>query len=69
PEKNLYIKNNYASKKDDPPPGQNYFYPFRFINSDFGYVTRDRIIRALNAEGIPCSSGYGRRQNRKSLLD
>jgi len=31
-------------------------------------VSRDKFIRALNAEGIPCSSGYGR-QNEDGLIE
>jgi perosamine synthetase len=45
-----------------------HLYPFRFISKDFGDVTRDKFIRALNAEGIPCSSGYGK-QNKDGLIE
>jgi len=36
-----------------------HIYPFRYDPQRFGRVTRDKFIKALRAEGIPCSSGYG----------
>jgi dTDP-4-amino-4,6-dideoxygalactose transaminase len=36
-----------------------HIYPFRYDPQRFGGVTRDKFIKALRAEGIPCSSGYG----------
>jgi dTDP-4-amino-4,6-dideoxygalactose transaminase len=45
-----------------------HFYPFRYISKEFSDVPRDKFIRALNAEGIPCSSGYGR-QNKDGLIE
>ena len=38
------------------------------IKEEFGDVPRDRFIRALNAEGVPCSSGYGP-QNKDGLIE
>jgi perosamine synthetase len=52
-------------------PGTNrsayHFYPFRFITDNFDGLTKENFIRALNAEGIPCSSGYGP-QNNEGLI-
>ncbi len=45
-----------------------HLYPFRYISKEFNDVPRDRFIRALNAEGIPCSSGYGP-QNKDGLIE
>jgi dTDP-4-amino-4,6-dideoxygalactose transaminase len=33
-----------------------YKYPFRFHSEPFGGVTRRQFIRAIRAEGVPCSS-------------
>ncbi len=35
-----------------------HLYPMRYTPSAFGGKSRDEFLRALNAEGIPCSSGY-----------
>ncbi len=45
-----------------------HLYPFRFVSEKFGGVSRDKFIGALNAEGIPCSGGYGR-QNHDGLIE
>lgn len=45
-----------------------HMYPFRFIPEKFGYVSREKFIEALRAEGIPCSAGYGR-QNHDGLIE
>jgi perosamine synthetase len=45
-----------------------HLYPFRYIKEEFGDIPRDRFIRALNAEGVPCSSGYGP-QNKDGLIE
>lgn len=45
-----------------------HFYPFRFIGEEFGNISKTVFIRALNAEGIPCSAGYGP-QNRDGLIE
>jgi dTDP-4-amino-4,6-dideoxygalactose transaminase len=45
-----------------------HFYPFRFISKEFDGVARDKFIKALNAEGIPCNSGYGP-QNKDGLIE
>ncbi len=36
-----------------------HLYVFRYIKEAFEGVSREVFIRALNAEGIPCSAGYG----------
>lgn len=35
-----------------------HLYPFRYDAAHFSGLPRDRFIRALRAEGIPCSGGY-----------
>jgi dTDP-4-amino-4,6-dideoxygalactose transaminase len=35
-----------------------HLYPFRYDSAQFGGLPRDKFIKALNAEGIPCSGGY-----------
>ncbi|MBG0859292.1 MAG: DegT/DnrJ/EryC1/StrS family aminotransferase [Bacteroidales bacterium] len=45
-----------------------HLYPFRYITREFNDVPKERFIRALNAEGIPCSSGYGP-QNKDGLIE
>lgn len=36
-----------------------HLFPFRFEREAFKGLSREQFIQALNAEGIPCSSGYG----------
>jgi len=36
-----------------------HIYPFRYNKERFNNIPRDKFISALNAEGIPCSHGYG----------
>ena len=45
-----------------------HMYPFRFVSKEFGNVTREQFLKALRAEGIPCSSGYGK-QNKDGLIE
>ncbi|MFH0843200.1 MAG: DegT/DnrJ/EryC1/StrS family aminotransferase [Bacteroidota bacterium] len=45
-----------------------HLYPFRYISREFNDVPKERFIKALNAEGVPCSSGYGP-QNRDGLIE
>ena len=35
-----------------------HLYPFRFIQDEFGGMSRDLFLRCMRAEGIPCGSGY-----------
>jgi dTDP-4-amino-4,6-dideoxygalactose transaminase len=45
-----------------------HLYPFRYDARHFNGLTRDQFLKALNAEGIPCSGGY-REQYFDGLLD
>jgi dTDP-4-amino-4,6-dideoxygalactose transaminase len=45
-----------------------HLYPFRYDAAQFHGLTRDQFIRALTAEGVPCSSVY-REQYFDGLLD
>jgi dTDP-4-amino-4,6-dideoxygalactose transaminase len=45
-----------------------HMYPFRFVSKEFGNVSREMFIKALRAEGVPCSPGYGR-QNYDGLIE
>ncbi|MCD6290437.1 MAG: DegT/DnrJ/EryC1/StrS family aminotransferase [Anaerolineae bacterium] len=36
-----------------------YFFIIRYDSEHFGGLHRDRFVEALNAEGVPCSTGYG----------
>lgn len=36
-----------------------HLYMFRYLKEHFGGLGRQQFIKALEAEGIPCSSGYG----------
>ena len=45
-----------------------HLYPFRFISEEFDNIPKERFIQALNAEGVPCSSGYGP-QNKDGLIE
>ena len=45
-----------------------HLYPFRYQSERFNNIPRDKFIRALNAEGIPCGSGYGT-QNKDGLIE
>jgi dTDP-4-amino-4,6-dideoxygalactose transaminase len=36
----------------------HHMYFFRFVARDFGGITRQQFMDALNAEGVPCSGGY-----------
>ena len=48
--------------------GAFHMYPFRFIKKDFNNISRDTFIKALRAEGIPASNGYGQ-QNKDGLIE
>ena len=45
-----------------------HFYAFRYIKEKFGNISRDKFLQALEAEGVPCSSGYGP-QNKEGLIE
>ncbi|HYH55421.1 MAG TPA: DegT/DnrJ/EryC1/StrS family aminotransferase, partial [Anseongella sp.] len=36
-----------------------HLYMFRYDKAQFAGLSREKFIEALNAEGVPCSSGYG----------
>jgi dTDP-4-amino-4,6-dideoxygalactose transaminase len=44
-----------------------HFYPFRYIKEKFNNIPKETFIRALNADGIPASNGYGP-QNKEPML-
>lgn len=35
-----------------------HLFPFRFESAQFNGLTKDKFMRALTAEGVPCSGGY-----------
>ena len=45
-----------------------HMYPFRYIREHFNNAPKRSFMRALYAEGIPCSSGYGP-QNKDGLIE
>jgi perosamine synthetase len=45
-----------------------HLYPFRYDKKFFGGATREKFIAALEAEGVPGSSGYGP-QNRDGIIE
>lgn len=45
-----------------------HLYAFRYNSKEFNDIPKDRFIRALVAEGIPCSGGYGP-QNKDGLIE
>jgi len=46
-----------------------HLFPFRYKNEHFEGLSRDGFIKALAAEGVPCSSGYGGTLNSMPYLD
>jgi perosamine synthetase len=40
-----------------------HLYPFRYKREYFDDLPRDKFLKALSAEGIPCSKGYGPQYN------
>lgn len=45
-----------------------HMYPFRYVKEAFNNVPKEKFLRALSAEGIPCSNGYGK-QNNDGLIE
>jgi len=45
-----------------------HMYPFRYNSEEFNNIPKEKFIRALNAEGVPCSGGYGK-QNHDGLIE
>lgn len=46
-----------------------HLYPFRYIKEEFNNLPKERFIKALNSEGIPCSSGYGPQNRTEGLIE
>jgi perosamine synthetase len=45
-----------------------HLYPFRYIKEKFNNIPKEKFIKALIAEGIPATNGYGR-QNKDGLFE
>jgi len=45
-----------------------YLYPFRYDAQQFNGLPRDKFVKALSAEGIPCSAAYHEQYN-EGLID
>jgi dTDP-4-amino-4,6-dideoxygalactose transaminase len=45
-----------------------HMYPFRYKKEYFNDIPREKFLEALEAEGIPCSGGYGP-QNKYAIID
>ena len=45
-----------------------HLYPFRYDAAQFNGLSRDKFVRAMGAEGIPCGGGY-HEQYYDGLLD
>jgi perosamine synthetase len=45
-----------------------HLYPFRYKKELFNNAPREKFLQALNAEGVPCSGGYGP-QNKDGLIE
>ena len=46
-----------------------HLYMFRYDKSFFAGLERSKFLQALNAEGVPCSSGYGTMNKDKYVTD
>ncbi|QNL51974.1 DegT/DnrJ/EryC1/StrS family aminotransferase [Olivibacter sp. SDN3] len=46
-----------------------HLFPFRLEQEDFKGLSREQFIKALNAEGVPCSSGYATLTDKPYLRD
>ncbi len=58
-----------AKLYDKVTRGAYHLYPFRFVQEEFGPLTREQFITALAAEGVPSSSGYGTINNQPYLKE
>lgn len=45
-----------------------HMYPIRMVSKEFGGISRTKFMKALQAEGIPCGTGYGK-QNYDGLME
>jgi len=48
-----------AKLYDGVTRGAFHLYPFRYDSRHFKGASRSKFLRALSAEGVPCSGGYG----------
>lgn len=62
----LWLKKNLKELGIEPLPDDKritqrgyYFMVFKFKREEFGGITRDKFLEAINAEGIPFGKGYG----------
>jgi len=46
-----------------------HLFPFRYKKEEFKGLPREEFLKALTAEGIPCSGGYGGTLNSMPYLD
>ena len=46
-----------------------HLYPFRYLKEEFNGIPKEKFIRALNSEGIPCSGGYGPQNIKEGLIE
>lgn len=49
--------------------GAFHLFPFRYVKEEFGGLSRDLFMKALQAEGIPCSAGYATITDKPYLQD
>ena len=54
---------------DDVTRAAFHLFPFRYQKESFKGLSRDGFLKALQAEGIPCSSGYATLNNQPYLND
>ncbi|QJW91572.1 DegT/DnrJ/EryC1/StrS family aminotransferase [Spirosoma taeanense] len=54
---------------DDVTRAAFHLFPFRYQQEGFKGLSRDGFLKALRAEGIPCSSGYATLNNQPYLND
>jgi dTDP-4-amino-4,6-dideoxygalactose transaminase len=46
-----------------------HLYMFRYDGEKFGGLPRDKFVKALNAEGVPCSTGYKKLNKEQYIVD
>lgn len=54
---------------DNVTRGAYHLFPFRYKSEEFKGLSRAEFIKALNAEGVSCSSGYSAGLNNKPYLN